>query len=130
MMIPPNLLYARTHEWVKLEGETAVIGITDYAQHELGDITFIGLPKVGQGLRQGAGAAEIESAKAAADIYAPVSGQVSEVNERLNNDPGLINTDPYGAGWMVKIILADRGELDKLMNAQQYAQAAKEKGER
>lgn len=117
MNIPKNLLYTEKHEWLNIEGDTAVIGITDHAQEELGDIVFINLPQVGDALEKGGEVAELESVKAAAAVYAPVGGTVCEANEALIGQPELINQDPYGA-WFVK--LKDFDKPEALMDAAQY----------
>jgi glycine cleavage system H protein len=109
--IPEQLRYAASHEWIKVEGGTGTVGITDHAQQELSDVVYVDLPKVGAQIAAGAVAAVIESVKAASDIYAPVSGEVIEVNGQLAAKPELINTDPYGAAWLFKLKLADAGEL-------------------
>jgi len=119
-MIPKDLLYTDQHEWVKLEGGVATVGITDHAQNALGDITFVELPPEGAELAKGAEACAIESAKAAASINAPAAGTVSAANTALEDDPSAVNSDPYGAGWVYKIALADPGALDGLMTAEQY----------
>ena len=119
-MIPEELFYTDQHEWVRSEGDVATVGISDYAQDALGDVTFVELPAVGADLAKGDEICAIESAKAAASIYAPIGGKVAEVNDRLEDDPGLINAEPYGQGWICKIVPADPGELDSLMSAAKY----------
>jgi glycine cleavage system H protein len=115
MNIPQNLLYTKDHEWVRLEGDVAVVGITDFAQGELGDVVFVQLPAIGQAVRQGQSMGTIEAVKAVADIYSPLSGSVVEVNAALTDNPALMNQDPYGAGYAVKIktsaLAAERGAL-------------------
>ena len=108
------------HEWIEVEGNTATVGITDYAQSQLGDIVFAEVPAVGATLSKGGDAAVVESVKAASDVYAPVSGIVSEGNDALAEDPSLVNSDPEGAGWFFKIELDDLSELDGLMDASAY----------
>jgi glycine cleavage system H protein len=108
------------HEWIEVEGNTATVGITDYAQSQLGDIVFAEVPAVGASLSKGGDAAVVESVKAASDVYAPVSGIVSEGNDALADDPALVNSDPEGAGWFFKIELDDLSELDGLMDASAY----------
>ena len=120
MMYPKELRYGKTHEWLRQEGEEATIGITDYAQDQINDVVFVELPQLETGLEVGKEFAVIESVKAAFDIYAPVSGKVIGINEELANNPGLVNSDPYGAGWLVKIKLNDVEELDKLLSADEY----------
>ena len=121
-MIPPNLKYSKTHEWVRLESDnaTATTGITDHAQDTLGDITFVELPKVGAQLKQGAESGVIESVKAASDLMSPVSGVVASVNGALDSAPETINKDPYGAGWLYTVKLADASEVNSLMDAAAY----------
>jgi glycine cleavage system H protein len=123
-MIPNGLKYSKSHEWVKVEGNTATVGITHHAQAELGDITFADLPKVGATVAIEGGAGSVESVKAASDIYSPVSGTISEVNTALNATPELINQDPYGAGWMFKLTNLKPADLDALMDADAYAKIA------
>jgi glycine cleavage system H protein len=119
-MFPTDLKYSKTHEWVKLDGNAATVGITDHAQDTLGDITFVELPKAGVQLKQGAEAGVIESVKAASDLMSPVSGVVASVNETLESTPEAINSDPYGNGWLYTVNLADASELDGLMDAAAY----------
>jgi len=119
-MIPDELSYTDQHEWAKVEGNIATVGISDYAQDALGDVTFVELPAVGAALAKGGEACAIESAKAAVSIYAPLGGKVTEVNGELEDDPGLVNSEPYGQGWIFRIELSDPGELDSLMSAAQY----------
>jgi glycine cleavage system H protein len=126
IMNPKNLLYTEQHEYAGVDGDIATVGISDYAQENLGDITFIELPSVGKELKQGDEACSIESAKAASSIYAPLSGKVAAVNEALEDDPAPINDDPYGAGWIFKIELSNPSEKDKLMDAAAYDAMAKE----
>ena len=128
MQCPEDLRYSEEHEWVRVGGGHATIGITDYAQHELGDIVFVELPAVGAALARAATLGVVESVKAVSDVYAPVGGTVAAVNERLGTNPEIINEDPYGEGWMIRVTLADPAELDQLMTAEQYeAFVAKEK---
>ena len=115
-----SLKYTEDHEWIRVEGDVAVIGITEHAQDALGDVVFVDLPEVGASLAQKDTAGVVESVKAAADIYAPVSGEVTEVNQALVDDPGLANSDPLGAGWFFKVRLADPGQLDALMDEAAY----------
>jgi glycine cleavage system H protein len=121
MNIPSNLKYTKSHEWVRIEGDTAVVGITDHAQHELTDIVYVELPAVDAEFQAGNGAAVVESVKAASDIYAPVSGEITAVNETLSDAPEQINQDAYGRGWMFKLKMRDAGELDELLTPGQYA---------
>ena len=112
--------YTEDHEWVDLDGDIGTVGITDYAQEQLGDVVFVELPDVGKTLSKGDEAAVIESVKAAAEIYAPVDGEVTEVNTALNDDPSLVNADAGGKGWFMKLRIADAGSLDGLMDAAAY----------
>jgi glycine cleavage system H protein len=119
--IPSDLKYARSDEWVRLEGGTATVGITDFAQGELNDIVFVELPETGAQVTRGQAFGVVESVKAASDIYAPVSGTVAEVNTALQDQPELINHDPYGRGWIATIRVGDASELDAMMDSQAYA---------
>jgi glycine cleavage system H protein len=125
MSIPDELKYTRTHEWVREEGDTATIGITDHAQEELGDIVFVELPAVGDTLEAGGAVGSIESVKAVSDVHAPVGGEVVEVNEALADKPELINEDPYGEGWIVKVRVSGEGDL---LSADEYEKFAEEEG--
>lgn len=120
MLLPGDLRYSREHEWVRVEGEVATVGITDFAQDSLGDVVFVGLPDVGASVRAASAISEIESTKAVSEIYAPVSGTVDAVNERLEREPELVNQDPYGDGWIFTVRLSDRSELDALLDAPGY----------
>ncbi len=115
-----DLKYTEEHEWVRLDGDACVIGISDYAQEQLGDIVFVELPEVGKVVAQGDEAAVIESVKAASELYAPVAGEVIEVNAALSDDPSLVNSDATGEGWFVKIKLSDTSQLDGLMDEAAY----------
>ncbi len=119
-MTPHDRKYTKTHEWIKIEGKTAVVGLTDYAQDSLGDITFIELPPVGKKIMKGKGCSVIESVKAASDIYAPVSGEVVSVNKNLESHPETINTDPYGNAWILKIGNFPESDSVDLMDAAAY----------
>ena len=119
-MVPEQLKYTDQHEWVKIEDNTATVGITDHAQNSLGDITFVELPSPGTELAAGDEACAIESCKAAASIYAPAAGKIAEANQTLDDAPALVNKDCYGQGWIYKMEISDASELDKLMTAQQY----------
>ncbi|MGD0017496.1 MAG: glycine cleavage system protein GcvH [Verrucomicrobiia bacterium] len=121
MKIPENLKYTKTHEWARIEGDVAVVGITDHAQHELTDIVYVELPQVDTRVEESKEAAIVESVKAASDIYAPVSGDVVAINNELAAAPELINKDPYGKGWMFKVRMSDSGQLGELLTAAQYA---------
>jgi glycine cleavage system H protein len=120
MSNPEDNRYAKSHEYVHVEGNTGTIGITDYAQKELGDVVFVELPQVGTELEAGDELGSIESVKAVSELFVPVSGEVIEVNEALADNPALVNTDPWGDGWMVRIKLADVTEVDELMTAEEY----------
>jgi glycine cleavage system H protein len=120
MNVPNDLLYTKEHEWVNIEGNAGTVGVTDYAQHALGDLTYVELPKHGQAVFQFKNLASIESVKAASDIFAPLSGVVSAVNTELETKPGLINTSPYADGWIAKIKMDDPNEKANLMNAAAY----------
>ena len=115
-----SIKYTEDHEWLKVEGDYAVVGITVHAQDALGDVVFVDLPEVGKSYTQKETAGVVESVKAAADVYMPVSGEVTEVNEALRADPSLANTDPLGAGWFFKVKLADASQLDALMDETRY----------
>jgi glycine cleavage system H protein len=117
--------YTKTDEWAKLEGDIAIVGITDYAQKKLRDIVGVELPDVGRKVKAGEAVASIESVKAAADVYAPLSGEIVEVNERLLDEPELLNRDPYGEGWMFKVKVEDPSEYEKLLTPEQYAEKIK-----
>jgi glycine cleavage system H protein len=119
-LVPDKLKYAKTHEWVKVEGDTATIGITDHAQAELTELVFVELPAAGRKLEAGGACAVVESVKTASDIYSPVTGEVTEVNEELADNPGAVNTDAYNDGWFFKCRLADPADLDGLMSAEEY----------
>ncbi|MDO9572341.1 MAG: glycine cleavage system protein GcvH [Candidatus Omnitrophota bacterium] len=122
MLIPDNLFYTLDHEWAKIEGDSAIIGITDFAQSSLGDITFIDLPKLGAKVKQSEWCATVESVKAASDVYAPLSGEVTKTNTELANHPELANKSAYESGWFAIIKIADLAEKDKLMTSDQYKQ--------
>ncbi|GIW47619.1 MAG: glycine cleavage system protein GcvH [Deltaproteobacteria bacterium] len=119
--IPEQLKYTKEHEWVKIEGDTVVIGITDYAQDALGEIVYIELPSEGDEITKGDPFGSVESTKSVSELYAPVSGEVVEVNEALLDSPETINEDPYGEGWMIKVKPYDLAELDDLMDSEEYA---------
>ena len=119
-MTPKELKYSKEHEWVRISGDEAVVGITDYAQEELGDITFVELPQSGAKVQQMEVFATIESVKAASDIFGPLSGEVTEVNGELSDKPEVINESPYEKGWICKIRVSDKSEADKLMSAEEY----------
>ncbi len=125
---PGDLRYTREHEWAKVEGDRARVGITHYAQDQLGDVVFVELPKVGTRVRQMQAFGVVESVKAVSDLFAPLSGEVVEVNAALAERPELVNQDPYGAGWMIVIAMADPSELDQLMSAADYEAYLKSAG--
>ena len=118
--VPADLKYAKSHEWVRVNGEVATVGITDHAQHELTDIVFVELPEVGRKLKAGDSCAVVESVKTASDIYAPLSGEVTAVNKPVVDDPALVNSDPYDKGWFFEVKLTQRDELNKLLSAADY----------
>ncbi len=120
MDIPEDLQYTEEHEWVLVEDDLTIVGITDYAQGELGDVVFVELPQVGELVQQMEPFGTIEAVKTVADIFAPVSGEVVEVNTLLEDSPHLINEDPYGEGWIIKIKISDRSELENLLSAEDY----------
>jgi len=120
MNIPSELRYSTDHEWVRVEGDTVTIGITEYAQDALGDVVFVEMPEPGAAVTAGATFSEVESTKSVSDIYAPVSGSISAVNEVLDSQPELLNSDPYGEGWICRITMTDAAELDTLMDAEAY----------
>ena len=120
MKFPEELLYTDTHEWVKREGNQVTVGLTDYAQSQLRDIVYVELPEIGSGFKKGESMGVVESVKTAADLFSPVSGNVTETNMTLKDSPQLINEDPYGKGWILKMDLQDEGELKKLLTAEAY----------
>ncbi len=120
MDIPVGLKYTKEHEWVKVDGKFAVVGITDYAQGELGDIVFVELPNVGETFAHMKPFGTIEAVKAVSDMYAPISGKVVEVNSSLDDDPTMINRDPYGDGWIIKLEMSNKDELEELLDAEDY----------
>ncbi len=119
-MNPENLKYTKDHEWLRVEGVTGVVGITDHAQHELGDVVFVELPEVGRSVSVGEAFGSVESVKAVSEVYCPVSGEIIEVNEKLADKPELLNAEPYGAGWIIKIKMNDAGEQKGLLSAADY----------
>lgn len=122
MNLPEELLYSKEHEWIRLEGNLATIGITDFAQSELGDVVFVELPEIGRSLAAEGVLGSLESVKAVSEIYTPVSGQVTQVNRSLEDSPEKVNDDPYGNGWMIQIQVTDTSETGKLMSALDYAE--------
>jgi len=119
-MVIDGLYYTKEHEWVKIDGRTATIGIADHAQDALGEITFVELPEVGKAVQIHSALAVVESSKAASDVYSPIAGTVVEINKQLENEPELINSDCYGQGWIAKLEFSAEPELDKLMDAEKY----------
>jgi glycine cleavage system H protein len=118
--VPADLKYAKSHEWIRVSGDTADVGISDHAQHELTDVVFVELPAVGRKVKAGESCAVVESVKTASDIYAPVSGEIVEINPQLAQHPDLVNTAPYGDGWFFKIKLADPAEANRLLSPENY----------
>lgn len=128
-MYPADFKYLDSHQWLKVEGEVGTIGITHYGQKEMGEILYVELPRKGKGIKQKETLSTLESVKAAFDVPSPVSGEIVEVNEKLEDDPSLVNKDPYGSGWLVKVKISDFSELDSLLTSQQYENLIKSKGE-
>lgn len=126
--IRDNLYYTKSHEWAQIDGDTATVGLADYAQNELGDITYLELPDSGTTLTQNEPLGVVESVKAASDIYAPLSGEVVEGNQAVVDSPELVNTSPYGDAWLVKIKLSDTSEVDNLMDSEAYSKYVEEQG--
>ena len=118
--VPADLKYAKSHEWVRTGGDTATVGITDHAQHELTDVVFVELPEVGRTVKAGEACAVVESVKTASDIYSPVSGQIVEVNQAAVDNPALVNSEPYGGGWFYKVKLSNAAELNNLLSPEAY----------
>lgn len=124
--VAKDLKYAESHEWVKVDGNLATVGVTDHAQHHLGDVVYVELPEVGASTKKEGTFGAVESVKATSDIYSPVSGKVIEVNEELNSSPGLINSSPYEKGWIMKVEVSDAGEVNNLMDSDQYSKFCEE----
>lgn len=122
MNYPDNLYYTKDHEWIKIDGDEATIGITDFAQSELGDIVFVEIDTVGKQLDVNAVFGTVEAVKTVSDLFLPVSGMITEINPALANQPELVNSDPYGEGWMVKVAISDKGEIEKLLSKENYQQ--------
>lgn len=129
MNIPQGLIYSSEHEWCRIEDDVAVVGITDFAQGELGDVVFLELPEAGAATEAGKEFGTIEAVKAVAELFAPLSGEVVDVNSGVVDSPELVNEDPYGDGWMIKIKMNDPSEMDKLLNSQKYEELIGEGGE-
>ena len=118
--VPSDLRYAKSHEWVRVNGDTATVGITDHAQHELTDIVFVELPAVGRKVKAGEACAVVESVKTASDIYSPVTGEITEINKAATDDPALVNREPFAGGWFYKIKLSNAGEADAMLTPDAY----------
>jgi glycine cleavage system H protein len=118
--VPENLHYSKDHEWISVEGDVGTVGITDHAQHSLGDVVYVELPKVGESFTAHEAFGSVESVKAVSEIFTPVSGEVTEVNESLQDEPEKVNSDPYGEGWMVRIRMSNASEVDSLLSAAEY----------
>ena len=118
--VPEGLYYSKDHEWLRVEGETGTVGITDHAQHSLGDVVYVELPKAGETFAAHDTFGSVESVKAVSELFLPIAGEVTEVNESLTDEPEKVNTDPYGDGWMLRVRLSNRGEVDGLLNAAEY----------
>jgi len=125
-MVPADLRYTKDHEWVRVEGDTATIGVTDFAANQLGDVVFVDLPEVGRKVDQFATFGVVESVKAVSDLYAPLSGDVVDVNGELGSNPELVNSDPFGGGWMIKVRVVDPAQLGELLDAAGYEQLTAE----
>jgi glycine cleavage system H protein len=125
-MVPADLRYTKDHEWVRVDGDTATIGVTDFAAHQLGDVVFVDLPAVGRTVDQFATFGVVESVKAVSDLYAPLSGEVVEVNGDLGGKPELVNSDPFGEGWMIRVRVGDASQIDGLLDAAAYEQLTAE----
>ncbi|PKK93096.1 MAG: glycine cleavage system protein H [Tenericutes bacterium HGW-Tenericutes-6] len=124
-MVKAGLLYSESHEWVEKDGNVGIVGISDHAQHELGSVVFIDLPKVGKVIKKGDAVGAVESVKAASDLYTPISGKIIEINEALENEPEMLNDNPYGA-WIFKVEISEPQELDKLLSPEAYKEIAEE----
>jgi glycine cleavage system H protein len=124
-MYPADYLYSREHEWVKIEGDVCIIGITEFAQQELGEVVFVELPETGQVFNTGDELGTIESVKAVAEVYTPVAGEVMEINDAVVEDPELLNEDPHGEGWLVRVRFSSASDLKELMNAEKYEEFIK-----
>ena len=118
--VPEGLYYSKDHEWLRVEGETGTVGITDHAQNSLGDVVYVELPKAGETFSAHDTFGSVESVKAVSELFLPVAGEVTEVNESLTDEPEKVNTDPYGDGWMLRVRLSNRGEVDSLLSAAEY----------
>jgi glycine cleavage system H protein len=127
--VPENLHYSKDHEWVRVDGDLAVIGITDHAQEQLGDVVYVELPKPGEGFAANESFGSVESVKAVSEVFTPVSGEVAEINESLNDEPEKVNKDPYNDGWMIKMKMSSAGEVDSLLTAAEYEDFTKAESE-
>jgi glycine cleavage system H protein len=127
--VPEGLYYSKDHEWLRVEGETGTVGITDHAQHSLGDVVYVELPKAGETFAAHDTFGSVESVKAVSELFLPVAGEVTEVNESLNDEPEKVNNDPYGEGWMLRLRLSNRGEVDSLLSAAEYEDYIKSESE-
>jgi glycine cleavage system H protein len=127
--VPEDLHYSKDHEWVRVEGDIATIGITDYAQNSLGDVVYVELPKAGEGFTSNESFGSVESVKAVSELFTPVTGQVTEVNGALEDQPEKVNTDPYGDAWMIRLKMSSPGEVDSLLTAAEYEDFTKEETE-
>ena len=127
--VPEDLHYSKDHEWVRADGNVATIGITDYAQNSLGDVVYVELPKVGDEFATNESFGSVESVKAVSEVFTPVAGEVTEINEELNDTPEKVNSDPYGEGWMIKIRMTNPGEVDSLLTAAEYEDFTKAESE-
>jgi glycine cleavage system H protein len=127
--VPEGLYYSKDHEWLRVEGETGTVGITDHAQHSLGDVVYVELPKAGESFEAHATFGSVESVKAVSELFLPVAGEVTEVNESLTDEPEKVNNDPYGEGWMLRVKLSNRGEVDSLLSAAEYEDFTKAEAE-
>ena len=126
MAVPADLLYSKEHEWVKIEGDHATVGITDYAQNSLGDIVYVEMPRVGKNVEQFGNIGVIESVKAVSDLFTPIGGEVTEVNDGLEGDPASVNREPYGGGWLFKVKLSDASQKGALLSAADYEKLIQE----
>jgi glycine cleavage system H protein len=127
MLIPENLRYTKEHEWIRMANDVGTVGVTDFAQHELGDVVFVELPVVGTAVTSGQAFGVVESVKAVSDVYAPIDGIVTRVNDALNTQPELVNQDPYGAGWLIEIRATDAAAVAALMDAAAYGEQTRDK---
>jgi len=125
MNIPSNLKYTKDHEWIKIDGETAIVGITDFAQGELGDVVYVDVDSLGDTVEEGAVFGSVEAVKTVSDLFMPVTGEVIEFNDALAEEPELVNSDPYGKGWMIKVAISDSSQIENLLNAESYQKLIK-----